>query len=56
MKCTRQVRHYVHSVELFVEVHDVKRHAIVAVLCRPVVNVVIGVHNVALSVPLTVVH
>ena len=35
MKCTRQVRHCVHSVELFVEVHDVKRHAIVDVLCRP---------------------
>ena len=49
MKCTRQVRHYVHSVELFVEVHDVKRH-------RPVVNVVIGVHIVVLSVPLIVVH
>ena len=56
MKCTRQVRHYVHSVELFVEVHDVKRHAIVDVLCRLVVNVVIGVHIVVLSVPLIVVH
>ena len=43
MKCTRQVRHHVHSVALFVEVHDVKRHAIVDLLCRPVVNVVIGV-------------
>ena len=38
------------------EVHDVKRHAIVDVLCRPVVNVVIGVHIVVLSVPLIVVH
>ena len=45
-----------HSVELFVEVHDVKRHAIVDVLCRPVVNVVIGVHIVVLSVPIVVVH
>ena len=34
------------SVELFVDVHEVKRHAIVDVLCRPVVNVVIGVHIV----------
>ena len=45
-----------HSVELFVEVHDVKRHAIVDVLCRPVVNVVIGVHIVVLFVPDVVVH
>ena len=45
-----------HSVELFVEVHDVKRHAIVDVLCRPVVNIVIGAHIVELSVPLIVVH
>ena len=45
-----------HSVELFVEVHDVKRHAIVDVLCRPVVNVVIGVHVFVLSVPLVVVR
>ena len=44
------------SVELFVDVHVVKRHAIVDVLCRPVVNVVIGVHFVVLSVPLVVVH
>ena len=43
-------------MELFVEVHDVKRHAIVDVLCRPVVNVVIGVHIVVLSVPIVVVH
>ena len=45
-----------HSVGLFVEVHDVKRHAIVDVLCRPVVIVVIGVHIVVLSVPLIVAH
>ena len=38
------------------DVHVVKRHAIVDVLCRPVVNVVIGVHIVVLSVPLVVVH
>ena len=44
------------SVELFVDVHIVKRHAIVDVLCRPVVSVVIGVHIVAHSVPLVVVH
>ena len=44
------------SVELFVDVHVVKRHAIVNVLCRPVVNVVIGVHIVVLFVPLVVVH
>ena len=56
MKCTRQVRHHAHSVELFAEVRDVKRHEIVDVLCRPVVNVVIGVHIVVLSVPLIVVH
>ena len=56
MKCTRQVRHYVHSVELSVEEHNVKRHAIVDALCRPVVNVVIGAHIVVLSVPLIVVH
>ena len=34
----------------------VKRHAIVDVLCRPVVNVVIGVHIFVLPVPLVVVH
>ena len=45
-----------HSVELIVEVHGVKRHAIIDVLCRPVVNVVIGVHIVVLSVQLIVVH
>ena len=45
-----------HSVELFVEVHVVKRHAIVDVLCHPVVNVVIGVHIFVLSVPLVIVH
>ena len=43
-------------MELFVDVHVVKRHAIVDVPCRPVVNVVIGVHIVVLSVPLVVVH
>ena len=37
-------------------VHVVKRHAIVDVLCHPVVNVVIGVHIVVLFVPLVVVH
>ena len=56
MKCARQVRHFVHSVDVLVGVHVVKRHAIVDVLCRPVVNVVIGVHIVMLSVPLVVVH
>ena len=44
------------SVELFEDVHVVKRHAIVDVLCGPVVNVVIGVHIFVLSVPLVVVH
>ena len=39
-----------HSVELFVDVHIVKRHATVDVLCRPVVRVVIGVHIVVLFV------
>ena len=43
-------------MELFVDVHVVKRHAIVDVLCVPVVNVVIGVHVFVLSVPLVVVH
>ena len=33
MKCTRQVRHYVHSVDVLVGVHVVKRHAIVDVQC-----------------------
>ena len=56
MMCTRQVRHYAHSMDLIVEVHGVKRHAIVDVLCRPVVNVVIGVHIVVLFVPHVVVH
>ena len=37
------------SVELFVDVHVVKRLEIVDVLCRPVVNDVIGVHIVVLS-------
>ena len=53
IKCTKRVRHYVHSVELIVEVHDVKRHAIVDVLCRPVVKVVIGVH-IVIYVPIVV--
>ena len=44
------------SVELFVDVHVVKRHAIVDVLCGPVVNVVIVVHVFVLSVPLVVVR
>ena len=38
------------------DVHVVKHHAIVDVLCRPVVNVVIGVDIVVLFVPLVVVH
>ena len=38
------------------DVHVVISHAIVDVLCGPVVNVVIGVHIVVLSVPLVVVH
>ena len=38
------------------DVHVVKRHAIVDVLCGPVVNVVIGVHDFVLSVPLVVVR
>ena len=56
MKCTRNKTTSARSVELFVGVHVVKRHAIVDVLCRPVVNVVIGVHIVVLSFPLVVVH
>ena len=44
------------SVEQFVDVHVVKRHAIVDVLFCPVVNVVIGVHVFVLSVPLVVVR
>ena len=56
MKCARNKTTCARSVELFVDVHVVKRHAIVDVLCRPVVNVVIGVHIVVLSVPLVVVH
>ena len=38
------------------DVHVVKRPAIVDVLCGPVVNVVIGVHVLVLSVPLVVVR
>ena len=56
MKCARNKTTYARSVELFVDVHVVKRHAIVDVLCRPVVNIVIGVHIVVLFVPLVVVH
>ena len=56
MKCARNKTTCARSVELFVDVHVVKRHAIVDVLCRPVVNVVIGVHIVVLFVPHVVVH
>ena len=56
MKCARNKTTCARSVELFVDVHVVKRHAIVDVLCRPVVNVVIGVHIVVLFVPLVAVH
>ena len=56
MKCARNKTTCARSVELFVDVHVMKRHAIVDVLCRPVVNVVIGVHIVVLFVPLVVVH
>ena len=56
MKCARNKTKCARSVELFVDVHVMKRHAIVDVLCRPVVNVVIGVHIVVLCVPLVVVH
>ena len=56
MKCARNKTTCARSVELFVEVHDVKRHAIVDVLCRPVVNVVISVHIVVLFVPHVVAH
>ena len=48
MKCARNKTTCARSVELFVDVHVVKRYAIVDVLCRPVVNVVIGVHSVVL--------
>ena len=56
MKCARNKTTCTRSVELFVDVHVVKRHAIVDVLCRPVVNVVIGVHIVVLFFPHVVVH
>ena len=52
----KKVRHYKHSVDVLVGVQVVKRHAIVDVQCVLVVRVVIGVHIVALSVPLIVVH
>ena len=45
-----------HSVDVLVGVHVVKRHAIVDVQCVLVIRVVIGVHIVVLSVPLIVVH
>ena len=45
-----------HSVELFVDVHVVIRHAIVDVLCVLVIRVVTGVHIVVLLVPLVVVN
>ena len=48
------MRECAHSVELFVDVHVVIRHAIVDVLCVLVIHVVIGVHIVVFSVP--VVH
>ena len=56
MKCARNKTTCARSVELFVDVHVVIRHAIVDVLCGPVVNVVIGVHVFVLSVPLVVVR
>ena len=56
LKCAKNKPTCARSVELFVDVHVVKRHAIVDVLCRPVVNVVIGVHIVVLFVPHVVVH
>ena len=56
MKCARNKTTCARSVELFVDVHVVKRHAIVDVLCRPVVNLVIVVHIVVLFVPLVVAH
>ena len=45
-----------HSVDVLVGVHVVKRHAIVDVQCVLVIRVVIIVHVVVLSVPLIVVH
>ena len=52
----KKMRHYVHSVDVLVGVHVVKRHAIVDVQCVLVIRVVIGIHIVVLSVPLIVVH
>ena len=52
----KKVRHYVHSVDVLVSVHVVKRQAIVDVQCVLVIRVVSGVHIVVLSVPLIVVH
>ena len=48
----KKVRHYVHSVDVLVGVHVVKRHAIVDVQCVLVIRVVIGVNIVVLSDPL----
>ena len=50
------MRACVHSVDVLVGVHVVKRRAIIDVLCHAVVNIVIGVHIVVLSVSLVVVH
>ena len=56
MKCAREVKLCgARSVELFVDVHVVKRQAVVDVQCVLVIRVVIGVHFVVLSVPLIVV-
>ena len=56
MKCARNKTTCARSVELFVNVHVVKRHAIVDVQCVLVIRVVVGDHTVVLSVPLVVVH
>ena len=47
----KKVRHYVHSVDVLVGTHVVKRHAIVDVQCVLVIRVVIGVHIVVLFRP-----
>ena len=52
----KKVRQYVHSVDVLVGVHVVKRHAIIDVKFVLVIRVVIGVFIVVLSVPLIVVH
>ena len=56
MECAKNKTTCARSVGLFVNVHVLKRHAIVDVLCRSFVNVVIGVHIVVLFVPLVEVH